>query len=209
MIDQLPGIESLVTTAQNARMGSQPGRSPYQLMVQAQTIAELQHWSARLTHQMSQDAMFSGVRTDAQETALQATIRIDHDKARQLGITSEQLRSTLHTGFAARQAATIDHRGCGNDFRDWRRGNTRAHRHPDRSSPSPPARISAFLPPRRTRASGCALGSDGASEGRTVTPLAVTVMRKCMSSDAPLGSLARTTMSKDVSLGANALSTRS
>jgi hydrophobic/amphiphilic exporter-1 (mainly G- bacteria), HAE1 family len=106
-LDQLPGIESLVTTAQNARMGSQPGRSPYQLMVQAQTIAELQHWSARLTHQMSQDAMFSGVRTDAQETALQATIRIDHDKARQLGITSEQLRSTLHTGFAARQAATI------------------------------------------------------------------------------------------------------
>jgi HAE1 family hydrophobic/amphiphilic exporter-1 len=76
-------------------------------MVQAQTLAELQHWSARLTHRMSQDAMFSGVRTDAQETALQATIRIDHDKARQLGITSEQLRSTLHTGFATRQAATI------------------------------------------------------------------------------------------------------
>jgi hydrophobic/amphiphilic exporter-1 (mainly G- bacteria), HAE1 family len=75
--------------------------------VQAQTLAELQHWSARLTHRMSQDAMFSGVRTDAQETALQATIRIDHDKARQLGITSEQLRSTLHTGFATRQAATI------------------------------------------------------------------------------------------------------
>lgn len=106
-LDQLPGIESLVTTAQNARMGSQSGRSPYQFMVQAQTLAELQHWSARLTHRMSQDAMFSGVRTDAQETALQATIRIDHDKARQLGITSEQLRSTLHTGFATRQAATI------------------------------------------------------------------------------------------------------
>jgi len=56
---------------------------------------------------MSQNAMFIGVRTDAHETALQATIRIDQDKARQLGITSEQIRSTLHTGFANRQAAAI------------------------------------------------------------------------------------------------------
>jgi HAE1 family hydrophobic/amphiphilic exporter-1 len=106
-LDQLPGIESVVTTAQNARMGSQPGRSTYQLTMQAQTLAELQHWSARLARRMSQDAMFIGVRTDAQETTLQAIIRIDQDKARQLGFTSEQIRSTLHTGFAHRQAAAI------------------------------------------------------------------------------------------------------
>jgi HAE1 family hydrophobic/amphiphilic exporter-1 len=106
-LDQLPGIESLVTTAQNARMGSQSGRSAYQLTVQAQTIAELQHWAARLAHRMIQDAMFIDVRVDGQETALQATIRIDHDKARQLGVTAEQLRSTLHTGFARQQAAAI------------------------------------------------------------------------------------------------------
>jgi HAE1 family hydrophobic/amphiphilic exporter-1 len=106
-LDQLPGIESLVTTAQNARMGGPSGRSAYQLTVQAQTLAELQHWSTRLAHRMSQDATFIGVRTDAQEAALQATIRVDHDKARHLGITAEQLRSTLHTGFATRQAATI------------------------------------------------------------------------------------------------------
>lgn len=106
-LDRLPGIESLVTTAQNARMGSHSGRSPYQMTVQAQTLAELQHWSMRLAHRMSQDAMFIGVRADAQETALQAVIRVDHEKARQLGITAEQLRSTLHIGFATRQAATI------------------------------------------------------------------------------------------------------
>jgi HAE1 family hydrophobic/amphiphilic exporter-1 len=106
-LDQLPGIESLVATAQNARMGSQSGRSAHRLTMQAQTLAELQHWSARLARRMSQDTMFIGVRTDAQETALQATIRIDQDKARQLGITSEQIRSTLHTGFANRQAAAI------------------------------------------------------------------------------------------------------
>jgi HAE1 family hydrophobic/amphiphilic exporter-1 len=106
-LDQLPGIESLVTTAQNARMGTQSGRSAFQLTVQAQTLAELEHWSARLAHRMSQDAMFIAVTSDAQDTALQATIRVDHDKGRQLGITAEQLRSTLHTGFGTRQAAAI------------------------------------------------------------------------------------------------------
>jgi HAE1 family hydrophobic/amphiphilic exporter-1 len=106
-LDQLPGIESLVTTAQNARMGSRSGQGAYQLTMQAQTLADLQHWSARLVRRMSQDAMFIGVRTDAQETALQATIHIDQDKARQLGITSEQIRLALHTGFANRQAAAI------------------------------------------------------------------------------------------------------
>ncbi|QRM31576.1 efflux RND transporter permease subunit [Microvirga sp. VF16] len=106
-LDPLPGVESLVTTAQNARMGNQSGRSAYQLTVQAQTLAELQHWSARLAHRMSQDDMFIAVQADAQETALHAAIRVDRDKARQLGITTEQLRSTLHTGFATRQAATI------------------------------------------------------------------------------------------------------
>ncbi|MFC1458133.1 efflux RND transporter permease subunit [Microvirga arabica] len=106
-LDQLAGVESLVTTAQNARMGSQSGRSAYQLTVQAQSLAELEHWSARLAHRMSQDAMFIGVTSNAHETALQATLDVDHDKARQLGITAEQLRETLHTGFATRQAATI------------------------------------------------------------------------------------------------------
>ena len=106
-LDQLPGIESLVATAQNARMGSQSGRGAYQLTMQAQTLDELQHWSARLARRMSQDATFIGVRADAQETALQATIRVDQDKARQLGITSEQIRSNLYTGFANRQAAAI------------------------------------------------------------------------------------------------------
>lgn len=106
-LDQLPGIESHVTTAQNARMGNRSGQSAYQLTVQAQSHSELQSWSARLAHRMSQDAMFIGVRADLRETTLQATLHVDHDKARQLGITAEQVRSTLHTGFAARQAATI------------------------------------------------------------------------------------------------------
>src|SRR3954464_2779844 len=52
-------------------------------------------------------ATFTGVTTDLQNTALQATVKIDRDKARALGITADQLRSTLYTGFGSRQASTI------------------------------------------------------------------------------------------------------
>jgi HAE1 family hydrophobic/amphiphilic exporter-1 len=106
-LDQVPGIESFVATAQSARMGGKSGRSPYQITVQAQTLAELRHGSAALARRMSQDRMFVEVSSDLGETTTQATIRVDHDKARQLGISSEQIRSALHIGFAARQAATI------------------------------------------------------------------------------------------------------
>jgi HAE1 family hydrophobic/amphiphilic exporter-1 len=56
---------------------------------------------------MSQDGMFVEVSSSLEETAAQVTIRVDHDKARQLGVSSEQIRSALNIGFAARQAATI------------------------------------------------------------------------------------------------------
>src|SRR5919107_1700605 len=52
-------------------------------------------------------ATFAGVTTDLQNTALQATVKVDRDKARALGITADQLRSTLYTGFGTRQVSTI------------------------------------------------------------------------------------------------------
>jgi HAE1 family hydrophobic/amphiphilic exporter-1 len=56
---------------------------------------------------MRRDPVFVGVTTDQQNTALQATIAVDRDKARQLGVTADQLRSTLYSGFGSRQVSTI------------------------------------------------------------------------------------------------------
>ena len=105
-LSAVSGIESIVTTEQHTRMGGQPGRSPYQLTVQARTPAELRVWSTRLSGAMSGDRTFVGIQSDL-HTTIQATIKVDRDKARQLGIGSDQLRAVLHTGFAARQVATI------------------------------------------------------------------------------------------------------
>jgi len=64
--------------------------------VQGLNKADLDRWSVRLADAMTQDREhFTGVASDLQNTALQASVNIDRDKARALGINADQLRSTL------------------------------------------------------------------------------------------------------------------
>ncbi len=56
---------------------------------------------------MGRDPRFADVNSDLQVNATQATLVVDKDKASSLGITAEQLRSTLYTGFGSRQISTI------------------------------------------------------------------------------------------------------
>jgi HAE1 family hydrophobic/amphiphilic exporter-1 len=97
-----------ITPVQNLRLGGRQSKSQYQFVVQGLNKAELDRWSIKLADAMTQDTgHFTGVASDLQNTALQASVTIDRDKARALGINADQLRSTLYTGFGARQISTI------------------------------------------------------------------------------------------------------
>jgi HAE1 family hydrophobic/amphiphilic exporter-1 len=106
-LGRVPGVSSFVTPVQNLRLGGRQSRSQYQFVVQALSRTELDQWATRLADAMRRDPLFVGVTTDQQNTALQATIAVDRDKARQLGVTADQLRSTLYSGFGSRQVSTI------------------------------------------------------------------------------------------------------
>ncbi|HEX8662673.1 MAG TPA: efflux RND transporter permease subunit, partial [Beijerinckiaceae bacterium] len=107
-LSQVPGLSVFITPVQNLRLGGRASKSQYQFVVQGLNKAELDRWAVRLADAMTRDTgVFTGVTTDLQNTALQATVKIDRDKARALGITADQLRSTLYTGFGSRQVSTI------------------------------------------------------------------------------------------------------
>jgi HAE1 family hydrophobic/amphiphilic exporter-1 len=107
-LSQVPGLSVFITPVQNLRLGGRASKSQYQFVVQGLNKAELDRWAVRLADAMGREtAIFTGVTTDLQNTALQATVRIDRDKARALGVTADQLRSTLYTGFGSRQVSTI------------------------------------------------------------------------------------------------------
>jgi hydrophobic/amphiphilic exporter-1 (mainly G- bacteria), HAE1 family len=104
----LPGLAAYITPVQNLRLGGRSSKSQYQFVVQGLDKGELDQWSTKIADAMEHEPkVFAGVTTDLQNAALQATITVDKDKARSLGITSDQLRSTLYTGFGTRQISTI------------------------------------------------------------------------------------------------------
>ena len=106
-LGRIAGIGSFIVPVQNLSFGGRSSKSQYQFVVQGIDRDELYDWATRLADRMGRDHAFTDVASDLQNTALQARIVIDRDKARSLGITAEQLRSTLYTGFGSRQASTI------------------------------------------------------------------------------------------------------
>jgi HAE1 family hydrophobic/amphiphilic exporter-1 len=103
----IPGIASYVTPVQNLRIGGVSSKSQYQFVVQGIDRDALLTWASKLADAMSRDSNFTDVTTDVQANAQQATVVVDSDKARTLGITADQLRNSLYQGFGTNQASTI------------------------------------------------------------------------------------------------------
>ncbi|WP_460451484.1 efflux RND transporter permease subunit [Alsobacter sp. SYSU BS001988] len=103
----VPGITTYMVPVQNLNIGGRASKSQYQFVMQGLDQNELYVWSQKMAEAMGRDRAFADVSTDLQNNALQATLSIDRDKANALGITADQLRSTLYSGFGTRQVSTI------------------------------------------------------------------------------------------------------
>lgn len=106
------GLQSFVTASQSLRLGGRSSQSQYQLVVQSLDTAGLSQWAGKIQAAMAADrSTFVGVATDVQDNALQAEVKVDRDRAEQLGISAETLRTVLGAGFGTQSAATIQATG--------------------------------------------------------------------------------------------------
>ena len=103
----IPGITAFINPVQNLRLGARSSRSQYQFVLQAVDQEALFSWAEKMAQVMQQDPAFADVTTDLETSAQQASLIIDKDKANALGISADQLRSTLYSGFGTRQVSTI------------------------------------------------------------------------------------------------------
>jgi HAE1 family hydrophobic/amphiphilic exporter-1 len=106
-LGRIPGITSYAVPIQNLRIGGVSSKSQYQFVIQGVDRNELIAWSNKLADAIGRDATFTDVTSDLQANAQQATLVVDRDKARLLGITADQLRNSLYDGFGTNQASTI------------------------------------------------------------------------------------------------------
>ena len=106
-LGQVPGISSFVVPVQNLRIGGVLVRQPIPVRRAGHRPRRALTGRPRSRRHGGMTATSSTSRPTSRTTRPQAQLVVDTDKARLLGITSEQLRNYLYDGFGTNQASTI------------------------------------------------------------------------------------------------------
>ncbi|WP_280150875.1 efflux RND transporter permease subunit [Piscinibacter sp. XHJ-5] len=101
------GITVFMRPIQNLQLGGRQSKAQYQYILQSVKADELSDWAARLQERLRADPAFRDVTSDSQLRGLQASLRIDRDRANTLGVSIDAVRNALFSAFGERQVSTI------------------------------------------------------------------------------------------------------
>ena len=104
---KITGISLFLNPVQDLRMGGRQSNSTYQYTLKSDSLGDLRVWATKLAEVMKNQPALIDVDTDQQENGVQTFVRIDHDSASRLGVTSRDVDNALYNGFGQRQVATI------------------------------------------------------------------------------------------------------
>jgi HAE1 family hydrophobic/amphiphilic exporter-1 len=103
----VPGVAVYFQPVQNLQLGGRPSKSRYQYTLQSVSSDALDEWAGKFLDRMRVDPAFRDVTSDSQNKGLQASLRIDRDKANMLGVQIADVRTALYLAFGERQVSTI------------------------------------------------------------------------------------------------------
>jgi hydrophobic/amphiphilic exporter-1 (mainly G- bacteria), HAE1 family len=106
-VQTVPGMAVYFRPNQNLQLGGRPSKSRYQFTLQSVGTGQPDFWASRYMERLRAHPVFRDVSSDARSRALQATLRVDRDRAAALGVRMDELRSALYSAFGERQVATI------------------------------------------------------------------------------------------------------
>ena len=101
------GISVFMRPIQNLQLGGRQSKAQYQYILQSVQDGELNTWALKLQEKMRPDPLFRDVTSDSQLRGLQASLKIDRDRANTLGVSVDTIRSALYSAFGERQVSTI------------------------------------------------------------------------------------------------------
>jgi HAE1 family hydrophobic/amphiphilic exporter-1 len=102
----IPGIQVFLQNPPAIPIGTQQSTGLYQLALQSSDVQPLQQYVPQLVEKMKALPDLQDVNSDLQMTS-QVKLDIDRDKASALGITAQQIESTLRNAYGAYQVSTI------------------------------------------------------------------------------------------------------
>jgi len=106
-LGQVPGAPTFLQNVQDLNVpGARQANAQYQYTLQADTLDELTTWSPKIQAALSKLPQLADVNSDKQNKGLQTNLVIDHNTASRLGITTQEIDSTLYDAFGQRQVST-------------------------------------------------------------------------------------------------------
>jgi hydrophobic/amphiphilic exporter-1 (mainly G- bacteria), HAE1 family len=106
-VSTVTGINVFFQPVQNLNIGVRSTRSLYQYTLQSGNLDELYRFAPLVEAQMRRLPVLQDVGSDLQIKSPQTIVNVDRQKAAALGLTAEQIRTTLYNSFGSRQVATI------------------------------------------------------------------------------------------------------
>jgi HAE1 family hydrophobic/amphiphilic exporter-1 len=104
---EVPGISVFMRPIQNLQLGGRPSKAQFQYILQSVQADALSEWASKLQDAMRRDNIFRDVTSDSQLRGLQASLKIDRDRANTLGVSIDAVRSALFSAFGERQVSTM------------------------------------------------------------------------------------------------------
>ncbi|MGL4289491.1 MAG: efflux RND transporter permease subunit [Phreatobacter sp.] len=104
---QIPGIQAFFQPIQSITIGAVQTRSQYQYTLQSPDLEALRHYATILEAKVRDLPGILDVNSDLQMKARSTIVDVNRDAASRLGLTADQIRSTLYSSFGVRQVSTI------------------------------------------------------------------------------------------------------
>jgi multidrug efflux pump len=101
------GASVFLQATQDLRVGGRGGNAQYQYTIQSENLDDLVKWAPILLQELRKVSIVTDVNSDQQNSGLQASLDYDRATAERLGITPQDIDSTLYDAFGQRQVSTI------------------------------------------------------------------------------------------------------
>jgi multidrug efflux pump len=101
------GASVFLQATQDLRVGGRGGNAQYQYTIQSENLDDLVKWGPMLLGALRNVSIVTDVNSDQQNSGLQASLDYDRATAERLGITPQDIDSTLYDAFGQRQVSTM------------------------------------------------------------------------------------------------------
>ncbi len=106
-LSKVAGAQTLLQNQQDLNIpGARAASAQYQYTLQGESVDELSAWSPKIDAALRKLPQLTDVNSDKQTKGLQTNLIIDRVTASRLGITPQEIDSTLYDAFGQRQVST-------------------------------------------------------------------------------------------------------